>query len=86
MKNRITIDLLNDLKPVHAPEHLWAQIQKKMDAKMENSISIIWVRSIAAVFILLFTVEYSIFSLSDTECNNEKQSLVTIPNNSLYNE
>lgn len=80
------IDLLNQIQVVEAPDYLFEQIQQRMNNKQRNTISMLWVGSVAAVFCCLFGAQLHWMVQQSSSTTQSIENLVTLPNNSLYYE
>lgn len=80
-------EMLKSTKRVDVPDYLYDKILKKVEQRKNSTISIVWVRAVAAVLLLMISVEVVLVrdSLMEQEKNALKSVLPT-NNNILYNE
>lgn len=78
--------LLASIKTVDAPSYLYDAIELRYKKLKDSSISLIWVKSIAALFLCLFTLELYLYSQHSQSKKEDYQSLVNMPNNMIYHE
>ena len=80
------LELLSNIKQVEAPDDLFEKITLKYQQQKESTVSLLWVRSIAAIFLCVFSLEIYLFSQSMHQKKEQYQSLVQIPDNTMYHE
>lgn len=86
-KMDLNIDILNNVKRVDVPEHLYNKILQKIEQrKTTNVVSMKWVGAAAAVLICLIAIDVYVFTKETTNYKNNLESIVELPNNMLYNE
>jgi hypothetical protein len=80
------LEVLTSIKKAEAPEHLYHLIELRYKKQKDSTISLIWVKSVAAIFLCLFTLELYLYSQNINNREDDYQSLVNIPNNMMYHE
>ena len=86
-KMDLNIDILNTVKRVDVPEHVYNNILQKIEQKRtSNVIPMKWVGAAAAVLLCLISLEVYVFTKESTSNKNNLESIVELPNNMLYNE
>lgn len=80
-------EILKSIKKVETSENLYDKILKKIEQHKNSKINIVWVRIVAGVLLLMFSVEVFLIrnSLIEQEKTSLKSVLPTI-DNMLYNE
>lgn len=79
--------ILKSTKRVEAPDYLYDNILKKVEQRKNSTISIVWVRTAAAVLVCMISVE--VYLVRDSLMEQEKNALKSVlptNNNVLYNE
>jgi formate/nitrite transporter FocA (FNT family) len=86
----IKLDILAKVQKVDTPTNLYDDIISKIDKKRKNTISITWIRSVAAGFFVLLAVEAYIISSntlsSDSQNTANIEVLIPSDNNTIYND
>ena len=77
---------LNQIKRVDAPEHLYEGVLNKINQRQQNLVPMQWVRVAAAVFICFVSVEAYLLINAAIHQPNGIETIVSLPNNMLYND
>ena len=87
IKMHYKLDILKTIKKVEAPEHLFSEIQAKLDQKEAPVLSIRFLLRVAAVSLLFIAIDLTILNTTNQEIDSiEINSLIYNNSHQLYNE
>ncbi|MGE0560754.1 MAG: hypothetical protein AB7O47_02975 [Flavobacteriales bacterium] len=81
-----TLEILNHINRVDVPEQLYDNILAKINSKKNSTIKLSYVNTAAAILLCLFSIEIYLFTKNVTTTTNTVETLVSLPNNTLYHE
>lgn len=81
------LDILKQVEKVETPDHLYERILGRIKSPKNNLISLRWVSTAAAVFVLFVALDfYVVYQLHQQQIQEEVSEIMSIQNNHLYNE
>ena len=88
-KVNMNIDLLQQIKNVEIPKHVSSRILLNIQSTKHEKISAIYIRRVAAIFILFLVADISTIAYyhqKHKENENDSNSYIELDKNQIYNE
>ena len=85
----MNIDLLQQIKNVEIPKHVSSRILLNIQSTKHEKISAIYIRRVAAIFILFLVADISTivyYHQKHKENENDSNSYIELDKNQIYNE
>jgi hypothetical protein len=84
----MNIELLQQIKNVEIPQHISSRIFLNIQSTRHRKLSVIYVRRVAAIFILFLIIDMSaiVYYQKKHQKQNDSNNYIELAKNQIYNE
>lgn len=84
----MNIELLQQIKNVEIPQHISSRIFLNIQSTRHRKLSVIYVRRVAAIFILFLMIDISaiVYYHKKHQKQNDSNNYIELAKNQIYNE